>query len=204
MNYTGPKVRQSRRLGVVLTPKADKVMQKKNYPPGQHGNSGMRRGKESVYKRQLVEKQRLRFFYNIHERQMRNIFRKAARKQLNTADGMIQSLETRLDAVVTRGGFARTIYQGRKLVAHGHCLINGKKVDIPSYSVQPGDVITIREKSRKIKDMLASIETAVQTAAHLELDKEAISIKLLALPKSTDIPVVRDLELSLVVEYYSR
>lgn len=204
MNYTGPKVRQSRRLSITITPKADKVMQKKNYPPGQHGSGGMRRGKESIYKRQLMEKQRLRTFYNIHERQMRNCYRKAARRSTNTAEAIIEMLESRLDAVVTRGGLARTIYQGRQLVAHGHISVNGKKVDIASYQVKPGDIVTVREKSRKMKDLEDSLAAAANVPEFLQLDKDQFQVRMLEIPKQEQVPVVRGLDLSLIVEFYSR
>lgn len=205
MNYTGPKVRLSRRLGVAFTPKAERIMQKKNYPPGMHGPGlSRRRGKESVYKRQLMEKQKVRTFFNIHERQMRNIYRKAARRSLNTADGMIEMLETRLDAVVARGGFARTIYASRQLVAHGHVTVNGKKVDIASYAVKPGDIVGIREKSRKMKALADALAGSPAQPPYVELNKEDVTIKLLDVPKQGDIPILRDVDLSLVVEFYSR
>ena len=110
MKYNGPKVKLSRKLGVALTPKAGKYMEKKPYGPGQHGPTKFRRDKMSDYKRQLVEKQRLRAQYNIHERQMRNYYKKAAQKSGSTSENLIQMLESRLDAVVLRGGLARTIF----------------------------------------------------------------------------------------------
>lgn len=145
MKYTGPKVKLSRKLGFSLTPKARKYMDRKPYPPGQHGPI-KRRAKLSDYGRQLLEKQRLRLQYNVHERQMRNYFREASRLAGNTGDNLIQLLESRLDALVYRAGFAPTIYAARQYVRHGHIEVNGKKVDIPSYRVKPNDVIQVREK----------------------------------------------------------
>lgn len=202
MNYTGPKVRISRRLGVALTPKAGKVMSKKSYPPGEQGGN-RRRGRTSIYGRQLLEKQRLRSFYNIHERQMRNYFKKAVRLKGSTSDDLVGLLETRLDAVVHRGGLARTIYAARQYVAHGLILINGKMVDKPSAPVSVGDVITIKEKKRDLPCFQEALVIA-NPPAYLELDKEAKAIKLLSFPRAEEVPMVKDFELSLVVELYSR
>lgn len=204
MNHTGPKVRLSRRFGVALTPKAEKIMQKKGYPPGQHG-TGRRRAKMSIYKRQLTEKQKFRAYYNIHERQMRNYYRKAsARRTGNTADQIAQMLEQRLDAVVRHGGLARTIHAARQYVAHGHIEVNGRKVDIPSFQVAPGDVVRVREKSRKTTCFQEAIEGAAFVPSYLELNKEEMSVRLLSQPDPKEIPVVKDMELSLLVEFYSR
>ena len=200
MNYNGPKVRLSRKLGFQLTPKAQKVTAKKPYPPGAHG-AGKRRGKMSDYGKQLMEKQRLRLQYNISEKQMRNYYKKATSITGNTADILIGLIETRLDAVVLRSGFATTIYAARQFVNHGHILVNGKKVDIPSYQVKITDTISIKEKSRKME----VFQNAVRSSAapqYIEVNKADFSSKLIAEPAREDIPVV--CELALVVEYYSR
>ena len=120
MNFTGPKVKKSRALGVALTPKAAAGMRKRPTPPGQHGAARGRRRRPSEYGVQLLEKQRLRFQYNISERQLRNYFRHATRRKGLTGETLLQSLETRLDALVLRARFARTIYQARQVVAHRH------------------------------------------------------------------------------------
>lgn len=203
MNYTGPKVRLSRKLGVALTPKAERVMQKRSNPPGQHGGAQNNR-KVSVYKRQLREKQLLRHFYNIQERQLRNYFRKASRFTGNTADTMLGLLESRLDAVVARSGIARTIFASRQNVVHGHILVNGKPVNIPSYHVKEGDVISVCEKSRTKKNFIEALESAVNTPIYLELDKEKMSVKLISKPKREDIPIIKNADVSLVIEYYAR
>lgn len=198
--YTGPKVRISRKLGIPLTPKAAKVMDKKSYPPGQHG-SAKRRAKVTEYGRQLFEKQRLRLQYNVHERQMVAYFEKAARMLGNTGDLLIQLLESRLDAIVYRAGLARTIYSARQFVSHGHFTVNGKPVNVPAYRVKVNDLVQVREKSRK----LAMFQEALRTAApppYLELKKNDLSIKYLYLPPREEVKVV--CEVPLVIEYYSR
>lgn len=200
MNYNGPKVKLSRKLGIQLTPKAQKITAKKPYPPGQHG-AGKRRGKQSDYGKQLMEKQRLRMQFNVSESQMRNYYKKATRITGNTADILVRLLETRLDSVVMRSGFARTMYASRQFVNHGHILVNGRKVDVASYQVKPGDVIAIKEKSRKMD----AFQEAVRTSAapeYLEVNKADFSAKLINNPSREDIPVV--CEVALVVEYYSR
>jgi small subunit ribosomal protein S4 len=200
MNYNGPKVKLSRKLGLELTPKARKITAKKPYPPGQHGPS-KRRGKQSDYGKQLMEKQRLRMQFNVSESQMRNYYKKATRLVGNTADLLVQLLETRLDAVVMRAGFARTIYASRQYVSHGHVLVNGKRVNVPSFHVRPNDVISIKEKSRKIE----CFQEAVRSSAapqYLEVSKADFSAKLINSPSREDIPVI--CEVALVVEFYSR
>ncbi len=199
MNYTGPKVKLSRKLGIQLTPKAAKITGKKPYPPGQHGAS--RRKKQSDYGKQLMEKQRLRLQYNVSEKQMGNYYKKATAVTGNTADILISLLETRLDNLVYRSGFGRTIYASRQFVSHGHILVNGKKVDIPSFQVKPGDEIKIKEKSRNIPAFQDSIRTS-SAPQYLEVNKADYSAKLLNIPAREDIPTI--CELSLVIEYYSR
>jgi small subunit ribosomal protein S4 len=200
MNYTGPKVKLSRKLGIALTPKAKKYMEKKPYPPGQHGSK--RRMRVSDYKRQLFEKQKLRYQYNINERQMRVIFAKAsAMKGTTTPEAMVQLLEARLDAVVLRGGLARSIFAARQYVSHGHFLVDGKKVDRPSYRVKPGQVISVRQKSKKM-EMFHNAVKAAYPPPYIELDKPSLSVKYLYTPRRDEIPVICN-EI-LVVEYYSR
>ena len=200
MNYTGPKVRVSRKLGLELTPKARKVTAKKNYPPGQHGQT-KKRGKQSDYGRQLLEKQRMRLQYNISEKQMRNYYKKAARLVGNTGDLLAQLLETRLDSIVYRSGFATTMYAARQFVGHGHVLVNGKKVNIPSYQVKNNEVVSIKEKSRKLECFQEAIRNA-GAPPFIELSKADFSAKLLYLPPREEIPVI--CEIPLVVEFYSR
>lgn len=200
MNYTGPKVRLSRRIGIPLTPKASRIMETRKSPPGQHG-ANRRRGKVNDYSLQLLEKQKLRWQYNVSERQFRRYFFAAARSTANTGEKMVQLLEQRLDAFVLRSGFARTIYQARQLASHGHFFVNGRPVDIPSYQLRVGDQVSVRPRSRQLAPIRDSIRTA-HPPAYIELDKANLSARLLVVPERADIPVVCDAHL--VVEFYSR
>ncbi|MDJ0754788.1 MAG: 30S ribosomal protein S4 [Ardenticatenaceae bacterium] len=202
MKYTGPKVRLSRRLGIPLTAKAARIMEKRSYPPGQHGPAKQyRRGRISAYERQLLEKQRLRSQYNIHERQMRNYYRKSAKKEGNTVDILVQMLESRLDAAVLRAGLAPTIYAARQYVNHGHLQVNGKKVNIPSYQLKVGDVVDVRPKSQRMSMFQDVIENAYPPD-YIALDKGKMSFALLYLPRREEVPIV--CEVAQVIEYYSR
>jgi small subunit ribosomal protein S4 len=202
MKYTGPKVRLSRRLGHALTPRAAKVMDKHGTPPGQHGGSHQRgRAKMSDYKRQLIQKQLLRAQYNVHERQLSNYYKKATKKSGNMIDNFVAMLETRLDAVVNRGGLTRTIYAARQVVSHGHIQVNGKRVNIASFNVKIGDVVSVREKSRKIQLFWDSVKPA-QPPEYLELSKPELTVELKALPIRDEVPII--CEVPRVIEYYSR
>jgi small subunit ribosomal protein S4 len=200
MNYTGPKVRLSRKIGIPMTPKSSKVMDRKSSVPGQHGRR-KRFSKQSDYGMQLLEKQKLRLQYHISEKQMGNYYAKATRLEGNTAELLILLLESRLDSIVKRAGFARTIYAARQYVQHGHILVNGKKCDIPSYNVKLSDTISIKEKSRKIECFLEAMRNS-SAPNYIEVDKSSFSAKLTNTPTRDDIPVI--CEVSLVVEYYSR
>ena len=201
MKYNGPKVKLSRQLGTPLSPKAARLMEKKPYPPGQHGPSKRVDGKMSDYKRQLLEKQRLRAQYNISEKQLLNYYKKATRKSGNTSDNLIQSLESRLDAIVLRGGLARTIYAARQFVSHGHILVNGQPVNVPSYRVRVNDVVSVREKSRRIPGFADSVKAA-SPPEYLSISKPDLAVTFLDMPARDVVPVV--CEMSLVIEYYSR
>ena len=203
MKYTGPKVRISRKLGVALTPKAAKVMQKKPHPPGQHGPaSAFRRQRPSPYKEQLLEKQKLRAQYNVHEKQLRNYYRKAFKRQGNTADNLIGMLETRLDAIVARSGLAPTIYASRQYVNHGHLTVNGKRVNIPSYAVQPGDVVAVRQKSRNMVIFENGFAHGAHTPDYLTNSDGDLSITLNHVPKYEAVQIFA--EVPKVIEFYSR
>ncbi|QHI70429.1 30S ribosomal protein S4 [Tichowtungia aerotolerans] len=200
MKYTGPKIKKSRRLGVALTPKAEKYLERRPHPPGQHGPS-RRRGKLSDYGKQLIEKQRLQYQYNLSEKQVRKYYQAASRKQGNTSDILLQLIETRLDALVLRSGFARSIYQARQLVSHAHFRVNGKKCNIPSYAVRVGDVITVRDKSRDL-DIFPAAQQISTTPEYLTVDDKKLTATLSRLPEHGEVPV--QCEVSLVVEFYSR
>jgi small subunit ribosomal protein S4 len=201
MKYNGPKVKLSRQLGVPLTSKAAKIMERKPHPPGAHGLSRNRRAKVSDYKKQLIEKQRLRWQYNISEKQMLNYYKKSSQKTGNTSDNLATMLETRLDAIVYRGGLARTVFAARQYVCHGHIEVNGKRVDIPSYRVRVNDVVTVRTKSRKIECFNDAVKGA-RPPEYLAISKPELSITLMTAPEREKIPVICDFPL--VIEYYSR
>jgi len=200
MKYTGPKIKKSRRLGIALTPKSEKYLERRPHPPGQHGPS-RRRGKQSDYGKQLVEKQRLQYQYNLTEKQVRKYYKAASRKQGNTAEHLLQMIEVRLDALVLRAGMARSIYQARQLVSHAHLRVNGKKVNIPSYSLRIGDVITVREKSRNL-DIFPAAQTIASTPEYLTVDDKKLTATLSRLPERSEVPI--QCEMPLVVEFYSR
>ena len=203
MKYTGPKVRISRALGIALTPKAAKVMERKPYPPGQHGpNQQFRRKRASPYKTQLVEKQKLRAQYNISEKKLRNYYKKAFKQVGNTGDNLVGLLEGRLDNVVLRGGLARTIYQARQMVNHGHFLVDGKRVNIPSYNVAPGQMIQVRPKSRQMEMFSVARASAGHIPGYITSDESTLSVSLTHVPKFEEVTIFA--EIPKVVEFYSR
>lgn len=202
MKYTGPKVKLSRRLGIPLTNKAARIMERRSYPPGQHGPAKQyRRGRQSAYERQLLEKQRLRGQYNIHEKQMRNYYRKAVKKQGNTVDNLVGMLESRLDAFVLRAGLAPTIYAARQIVSHGHIEVNGKRVNIASYQLAEGDQVSVRQKSQRMPLVIESLENA-RPPQYVALSPESFSASYLYVPTREEVPII--CEVAQVIEYYSR
>ena len=192
-------MRIARGLGVALTPKAARIMERRPNPPGQHGATTRR--KISDYKKQLLEKQRLRAQYNVSERQLQNAFTEATRQSGNTGVNLVRLLEMRLDAVVVRAGFVRTIYAARQAVVHGHVHVNGRKVDRPSRQLQPGDTVALAARSRDLVAFTVPLENA-RPPAYLDLDKDRRSVRVRELPERDQIPV--QAELSLIVEFYSR
>ncbi len=202
--YTGPKAKLCRRFGENLfgTAKYDKILGKRNYPAGQHGKSFRR--KVSDYGMHLKEKQKLRLIYCLMEKQFHNYFVKAEKAAGVTGDNLLQLLERRFDNVVYRLGFAVTRMQARQFVTHGHFTINGKKVDIPSLLVKPGDVIEVREKSRSnvmIKDAMDRTE-ATSPYSWLSVDKDKMNGQFLSIPAASEIPNTVDVRL--IVEFYSK
>lgn len=200
MSYRGPKAKKSRRLGVAITPKSQRYLETRGFPPGQHGK-GRRPSKLSDYGRQLMEKQRIRFQYNMSEKQLRLAYEKASRSQEPTPDVLIQSLESRLDTVVLRAGFARSIFAARQYVNHGHFLVNGKKVDVPSYQVKVGDEVSVREKSKSM-DCFKNALAMAEKVAYVTTNEGDLSCRLNHLPSREDVPVIGDV--ATVVEFYSR
>ena len=203
MKYTGPKIKKARRLGIALTPKSEKYLERRPNPPGQHG-PGRRRGKQSDYGRQLTEKQRLRYQYNLSEKQLRNVYAKAVRKPGNAGEVMVQMLESRLDVVILRAGMARTIYQSRQMVSHGHYRVNGQKVNIPSYQVRPGEGIEVKGKSRQATAILEAMETVIRRGipGWVELDKENFRGIFKAYPTREDLTM--PIQEQLIIELYSK
>jgi small subunit ribosomal protein S4 len=174
-------------LGIAITPKASRALERRPNPPGQHGGTKDRR-KGSDYKRRLIEKQRLRAQYNIEEKQMRDYVKKAMRRPENPVDALVQLLETRLDAIVYRAGLARTIYQARQFMSHGHIRVNGKKVNVPGQRLKPEEVVA---------EMPARA-----TAPYLERSREQMSARLNYVPGLAEVPLL--CEMSMVIEFYSR
>lgn len=200
MSFKGPKVKLSRKLGIKLTPKAAKYMEKRPYPPGQHGKTTGRK-KSTDYKSQLLEKQRLKFQYNVSERQLRNYYEKAKKMPGVTGDNLIGLLERRLDALVLRSGLVNTIFAARQVVTHGHFIVNGKKVTFPSTLIKPGDKVWVKEKSRKMKLFHDSIKVN-RNNQYVSLDKPKLEFVFNYLPTRAEIPVI--CELHKVIEYYSK
>lgn len=198
-----PIVKRSRRLGVILG--KEKAARRRNYPPGIHGPKQARaRARLSSYGEQLQEKQKAKALYGILERQLRKTFEKASRKKGNTAEAFVQFLETRLDNVVFRLGFANTRRQARQIVSHGFITVNGKHVNIPSYSVSVGDEIGIKEnkKEKGIVKQIPEAMTASKLPSWLSRDEKNISGKVTGIPQGDDLDQIFDP--TLIVEFYSR
>lgn len=198
--YTGPVTKKSRRLGIDLVG-GDKAFERRPYPPGQHGRG---RIKESEYLLQLREKQKARYTYGVLEKQFRRYFEEASRRSGKTGDNLLQILESRLDNVAYRSGFARTRKHARQLVVHGHFVVNGHKVNVPSYRVSPHDVIDVRPKSAEMTPFIIARETHGErpTPAWLEVLPSRMRILVHQLPsrQQIDTPVQEQL----VVELYSK
>ena len=196
---TGPVWKISRRLSFSIL-ETGKELQKRDYAPGQHGKG--RRVKLSNYGLQLREKQRIRHMYGVNEKQFRNTFDKATKMKGVTGHNFLFLLESRLDNVVYRLGLARTRRGARQLVNHSHILVNGKKVNIPSYKVIPGQTIELREKSRNLSVVAEALEATLSTPAFVSMDKEAKKGTYVRLPERTELN--QEINESLVVEYYNR
>lgn len=198
--YTGPKTKIARKFGEAIFGE-DKVLAKKNYPPGQHGNN--KRRKLSEYGTQLREKQKAKYTYGVLEKQFRNLFKKASSTKGVKGEVLLQLLEARLDNIVYRLGIAPTRAAARQLVLHRHITVNGGVVNIPSYSVTPGEVIAIREKSKSLEviaDALAGFNHSKYP--WIEWDESIKGGKMLHLPQREDIP--ENIKEQLIVELYSK
>ena len=210
MRYTGPSCRQCRREGTKLFLKGTKCftekcpVERRPFPPGQHGQSTSRRRKVSEYAKQLREKQKIKRMYGVSERQFRNTFEKVSSLPGITGHNLLAALESRLDNMVYRLGFAASRKAARQLICHRHVEINGKTVDIPSFQVQPGQEIRVREHSRTNVGVLASLEQAArgQVPSWLAVDKDTFSGRMLERPQRASIPIAAQEQL--VVELYSK
>jgi small subunit ribosomal protein S4 len=198
--YIGPKTRIARKFGeAIFGP--DKVLSKKNYPPGQHGNG--RKKKTSEYGIQLREKQKAKYTYGVLEKQFRNLFEKAQRSKGITGEVLIQLLESRLDNIVFRMGLAKTRAGARQLVSHKHIVVNGKVVNIPSYCVKPGQIVAVREKSKSLEAITDTLDGFNHSKyTWIEWDASSLSAKYLNVPERADIP--ENIKEQLIVELYSK
>jgi small subunit ribosomal protein S4 len=198
------KTRLSRALGIPLTPKAARYLEKRPYAPGEHGRT--KRKADSDYAVRLREKQRLRAQYDLGEKQLRIAFNEAHRRAGMTGDNLVELLETRLDALVLRAGFARTTSQARQFVVHRHILVDGKIVDRPSFKVKPGQLIHVKPKSEGTEPFQVAaagghLDVLPKVPAYLEVEIDKLQARLVRLPKRAEVPV--QCETQLVVEYYA-
>ena len=207
--YTGPVCRLCRREGMKLFLKGERchtekcAIEKRNFAPGQHGKD--KKAKVVGYGLQLREKQKARRYYQVLEGQFRNLYEKAVKQKGITGELMLAALEKRLDNVMFRMGLATSRAQGRQLVRHGHISVNGKKVNIPSYTVKPGDSVEIRESSKNNTSILAARDATAHTPspAWLEVDRDALKARILQQPKREELVQIQ-LNEQLIVELYSK
>jgi small subunit ribosomal protein S4 len=198
--YTGPRVRQMRALGVQLPGLSSKSLERRPYPPGQHGQA---RRKQSEYGLRLLEKQKLCRNYGVTERQLRRVMREAGASRGPTGERVLELLESRLDNVVFRAGFGRTIPAARQLVNHGHVLVDGRKVDIPSYQVKANQVVSLRPASRDLTEVLGAIEhTRGFETPWLSINVADRQVTISSRPDAASVPF--QIAIQLVVEFYSQ
>ncbi len=198
--YTGPKSKIARKFGEAIFGD-DKAFEKKNYPPGHHGNN-RRRGKKSEYAIQLMEKQKAKYTYGILERQFRNLFTKANRSKGVTGEVLLQLCESRLDNVVYRMGIAPSRRSARQLVSHRHITVNGEVVNIPSYALRAGDVVGVREKSKSLQAIENSLEGSSQVYEWISWNSEKKEGTFVSVPEREQIP--ENIKEQLIVELYSK
>ncbi|MFN7662657.1 MAG: 30S ribosomal protein S4 [Alphaproteobacteria bacterium] len=198
------KYKINRRLGLNLWGRPKSPVNVRSYGPGQHGQTG--RKKPTDYGVQLTAKQKLKGYYgNIGEKQFRTLFEKAANTRGDTGENLIGLLERRLDAVVYRLGFVPTVFAARQFVSHGHIRVNGRRINIPSYRVQEGDVIELKEKSCELPIVLESLKSGErEVPSYIEVDGKGTKGKFLRVPTLADVPYPVQMEPNLVIEFYSR
>jgi small subunit ribosomal protein S4 len=200
MDKIGPKHRTCRRVGAALCGRPNCPSNKRPYPPGQHGRG---RKRISEYQTRLLEKQKLRAIYGVGEAQMRRYYERAAQHRGVTGEEMIRQLETRLDTVVLRLGFALTTRQARQLVSHGHVSLDGKRVDVPSARVKPGQVIEVGDKAKNFVSVREALEITPDPPGYLYRNKDQLQGTLSREPDRTEIPLPVAVEERLIVEFYS-
>jgi small subunit ribosomal protein S4 len=198
--YIGPKTKIARKFGEAIYG-TDKYFDKRSYPPGQHGNSKKRKT-QSEYAIQLAEKQKAKYTYGLLERQFRNLFEKAARKKGVTGENLLKLLEARLDNTLFRLGFAKSRNQARQLVTHKHVTVNGGVVNIPSYTLVPGDVIAIRERSKNLEVVQTSMTGKGRKFNWLVIDEKSVQGTFMDFPERDQIP--ENINEQLIVELYSK
>ncbi|MCA9904769.1 MAG: 30S ribosomal protein S4 [Anaerolineae bacterium] len=204
-SYHGPRARVMRRFGEVLVPrpKYHRIVEKRGYPPGEHGKEkAFRSGRRSDFGLQLNEKQKLSFIYNVRESQLRRYFNRARRMPGNTGSNLLQLLERRLDNMVYRAGFAATIWAARQLVKHGHVTVDGERVDLPSFQLKPGMTIAVSERMRKNVHVIESMDSSVHNLSYLLVDKDNYSARFSHIPERGEIPV--PVQESFIIEFYNR
>ncbi|HTG46795.1 MAG TPA: 30S ribosomal protein S4 [Actinomycetota bacterium] len=200
MNKTGPKHRTCRRVGAPLCGRPNCPANKRPYPPGQHGRG---RKRISEYQTRLVEKQKLRAIYRVNEKQMRRYYERATARTGVTGEELLRQLETRLDTVCLRLGFALTTPQARQLVSHGHVSIDGRRTDVPSAQVKPGQTITLSDKAKNFIPVREALEITPEPPPYLYRNTDEASGTLSRLPERDEIPLPVPLEERLIVEFYS-
>ena len=198
--YIGPKTKIARKFGEAIFGD-DKSLEKRNYPPGQHGNN-RRRGKKSEYAIQLMEKQKAKYIYGILERQFRNLFKKASRSKGVTGEVLLQLCESRLDNIIFRMGISKTRAGARQLVSHRHITVNARIVNIPSYTLKPGDVIGVREKSKSLNIIIENNEKNNSNYEWLNWNNKSFEGTFISVPKRDQIP--ENIKEQLIVELYSK
>ena len=198
--YTGPKTKIARKFGVAIFGE-DKSFEKRNYPPGQHGNN-RRRGKKSEYAIQLMEKQKAKYTYGVLEKQFRNMFKKATASQGITGEVLLQLCESRLDNVVFRMGLSRSRSGARQLVSHRHITVNGGIVNIPSYSLKAGDVVAVREKSKSLETIESALSNSSVIYEWITWNNDIKSGTYVSIPARIQIP--ENINEQFIVELYSK
>ena len=204
-SYHGPKAKKQRRFGELLVPrpKYARILEGRAYPPGQHGREkSFRGGRRSNFGLQLDEKQKLAFIYNVRDRQLRNYYLKANKMSGATGENLLKLLERRLDNLVYKAGFGATIWAARQIVVHGHILVDGNRVNLPSYQLKPGQTIEVRDRMRKNVHLAEWVEQVSAYPPYLDVNSGQFIATLIRIPNDGEVQVPLDIQL--VVEYYNR